>query len=67
MARLLIVSNRLPVTVRHEHTKLTVSPSAGGLATAMKGPHRNSDALWVGWPGELGRINDEQTKQIERE
>ncbi|MBP7635759.1 bifunctional alpha,alpha-trehalose-phosphate synthase (UDP-forming)/trehalose-phosphatase [Candidatus Ozemobacteraceae bacterium] len=64
---MLIVSNRLPVTVRHEHTKLTVSPSAGGLATAMKGPHRNSDALWVGWPGELGRINDEQTKQIERE
>ncbi len=67
MARLLIVSNRLPVTVRHEHAQITVSPSAGGLATAMKGPHRNSDALWVGWPGELGRITDEQTKQIECE
>lgn len=67
MARLLIVSNRLPVTVRHEHTQITVSPSAGGLATAMKGPHRNSDALWVGWPGELGRITDEQTKLIEQE
>lgn len=67
MARLLIVSNRLPVTVRHEHTQITVSPSAGGLATAMKGPHRNSDALWVGWPGELGRITDEQSKQLEQE
>ena len=33
MARLLIVSNRLPVTVRAERDKVSVIPSAGGLAT----------------------------------
>lgn len=67
MARLLIVSNRLPVTVRHEHSQISIIPSAGGLATAMKGPHRDSDALWVGWPGDLGRISEEQHRVIEKE
>lgn len=64
MARLLIVSNRLPVTIHSEHGQISVHPSAGGLATAMKGPHRDSDALWVGWPGEVGRVSDEQLRQI---
>ncbi|HNW34286.1 MAG TPA: trehalose-6-phosphate synthase, partial [Candidatus Ozemobacteraceae bacterium] len=67
MARLLIVSNRLPVTLHHEHSKISVIPSAGGLATAMKGPHRDSDALWIGWPGELARIPEEQLRLIEKE
>lgn len=67
MARLLIVSNRLPVTVCHEQKQISVLPSPGGLATAMKGPHRDSDALWVGWPGELGRISAEQLRKIDNE
>ena len=34
MARLILISNRLPVTVEVERGKVSVIPSAGGLATA---------------------------------
>ncbi len=56
MSRLLIVSNRLPVTVRVEHGAPNVSRSAGGLATAMRGPHERLDSLWIGWPGDLSKL-----------
>ena len=26
-------------------------PSAGGLATGMREPHRQSGGVWIGWPG----------------
>jgi len=51
--RLLIVSNRLPVTIREEHGQLRLVPSSGGLATALRGPHEQSGGLWFGWPGDL--------------
>jgi trehalose 6-phosphate synthase/phosphatase len=53
MPRLLIVSNRLPVTVRATESGVTLEPSTGGLATGMKGPHERLGGLWVGWPGDL--------------
>lgn len=53
MGRLLLVSNRLPVTVSHEHGAPTVAQSAGGLATGLRGPHEQGDGLWFGWPGNL--------------
>jgi trehalose 6-phosphate synthase/phosphatase len=54
--RLLLVSNRLPVTIRHEAgTDLVLTRSAGGLATALARPHADRDSLWVGWPGEAFR------------
>jgi len=49
--RLLIVSNRLPVTVRIEDGRLDVQRSPGGLATGLKGPHEKSGGLWIGWSG----------------
>jgi trehalose 6-phosphate synthase/phosphatase len=52
--RLLIVSNRLPVTVKVERGDLRVAPSPGGLATGLKGPHERSEGLWIGWPGDVG-------------
>ena len=39
MPRLLIVSNRPPVTVRAGPDGVSVERSSGGLATGMKGPH----------------------------
>lgn len=47
MSRLLIVSNRLPVTIKGD----TIMQSSGGLATAMRGAHETLDSLWIGWPG----------------
>ncbi|HEU4405222.1 MAG TPA: bifunctional alpha,alpha-trehalose-phosphate synthase (UDP-forming)/trehalose-phosphatase [Polyangiaceae bacterium] len=65
MSRLLIVSNRLPVSLRHEQGAVQVVPSAGGLATAMSGPHERLGALWVGWPGEVGKASEAERKAID--
>ena len=56
MARLIVVSNRLPVTVAVSHGTATVKPSMGGLATGLRGPFERSQGLWIGWPGELSRL-----------
>ncbi|MBI2391568.1 MAG: bifunctional alpha,alpha-trehalose-phosphate synthase (UDP-forming)/trehalose-phosphatase [Deltaproteobacteria bacterium] len=60
MPRLLIVSNRLPVTVKVDQGEVSLARSAGGLATAMRGPHERLDALWIGWPGDVSRLTDAQ-------
>jgi len=56
MKRLLIVSNRLPVTVSLEGEELSFQPSAGGLASGLSSyldaiAQRGQEAVWVGWPG----------------
>src|SRR6185369_13880154 len=63
--RLLIVSNRLPVTLRSEDGALSVVPSAGGLATAMRGPHERGDSLWIGWPGDVSALSEEQRRDLD--
>ena len=49
--RLLIVSNRLPVTLTVDDGEARVVPSVGGLATGLRGPHERTGGLWIGWPG----------------
>jgi trehalose 6-phosphate synthase/phosphatase len=51
MPRTVIVSNRLPITVRAEGGTLDLQPSVGGLATGLLGVHERSGGLWIGWPG----------------
>jgi trehalose 6-phosphate synthase/phosphatase len=68
MSRLLLVSNRLPITVRvDERHHVSVMPSAGGLATGLARPHRESDGLWIGWPGDVSRLSARQRAGLERE
>src|SRR5262245_19123538 len=66
MSKLLIVSNRLPVTARLDRGELVLSNSDGGLATGLLGPHEQSDSLWIGWPGDISRFDAGQRAQIER-
>ncbi|MBI4578959.1 MAG: trehalose-6-phosphate synthase, partial [Planctomycetes bacterium] len=66
MSRLLLVSNRLPVTVRLERGRVTVKPSAGGLATGLWGPHQRGEGLWFGWPGDVSELEPEQRATVER-
>ena len=56
--RLLIVSNRLPVSARTTDSDVRIVPSEGGLATALRPWHERSDALWIGWPGEIQAPTD---------
>jgi trehalose 6-phosphate synthase/phosphatase len=51
MPRVLIVANRLPVTVHPNETGVDVQKSSGGLATGLLRPHEQSGGLWIGWPG----------------
>jgi trehalose 6-phosphate synthase/phosphatase len=66
MARLLIVSNRLPVTVRASHGGVAVERSTGGLATGMKGPHEQLGGLWIGWPGPLDGVPAEARAGVDQ-
>ncbi|KAK4944903.1 Trehalose-6-P synthase/phosphatase complex synthase subunit [Elasticomyces elasticus] len=50
--RLIVVSNRLPVTIEREHDgNYGFKESSGGLATGMSGVKRESEMVWYGWPG----------------
>ena len=66
MSRLLIVSNRLPVTVKLDRGDFAINRSSGGLATGLFGPHEQSDSLWIGWPGDVSRFDGNQRARIER-
>ena len=65
MSRLLLVSNRLPVTVKAEKEHVSVVRSAGGLATGLSGPHERSGGLWIGWPGDVSRLSNAQRAEVE--
>jgi trehalose 6-phosphate synthase/phosphatase len=60
MARLILVSNRLPVTVRVEQGAVSVARSGGGLVSGLRGPHERSDGIWVGWPGDVSGLSEGQ-------
>ncbi|MEM9916981.1 MAG: bifunctional alpha,alpha-trehalose-phosphate synthase (UDP-forming)/trehalose-phosphatase [Bacteroidota bacterium] len=51
MPRLVIVSNRLPVTIDKKDGELFYHPSAGGLATGLHSLDQSIDKVWIGWPG----------------
>lgn len=50
-SKLIIVSNRLPVSVSKKNGEIIVKPSTGGLATGMAAVTKDRDSLWIGWPG----------------
>lgn len=52
MPRLIIISNRLPLTINRKDGELHYYPSAGGLATGLNSLDSSMERLWIGWPGE---------------
>jgi trehalose 6-phosphate synthase/phosphatase len=49
--RLVLVANRLPVSVSFQRSGLEVRPSSGGLATGLRRLTAERGMLWVGWAG----------------
>lgn len=50
--RLLIVSNRLPITIKRKNKReYEFSMSSGGLVSALSGLKKSISFLWIGWPG----------------
>ncbi|MBA7669605.1 hypothetical protein ES703_77737 [subsurface metagenome] len=67
MQRLLIVSNRLPVSVEKRRRGLRFEPSIGGLATGLRAFYKSYNSTWIGWPGiNSERIIEEKPEVEER-
>lgn len=63
--RLVVVSNRLPVTIRRVGEDVRLIPSSGGLATGLRGWHQEAEGVWVGWPGEVHRLTPSQRSALD--
>ncbi len=51
-SRLLLVSNRLPITIKRSNDgKYEFSMSSGGLVTGLSGLAKTTTFQWYGWPG----------------
>ena len=65
MAQVLIVSNRLPISVKKVNAKLMFSPSVGGLATGLSSYANDPNNSWIGWPGiPSDDLNENDKQQI---
>lgn len=50
--RLLLVSNRLPITIKpKDDGQYDFSMSSGGLVTGLSGLSKTTSFQWYGWPG----------------
>ncbi|WP_114780612.1 bifunctional alpha,alpha-trehalose-phosphate synthase (UDP-forming)/trehalose-phosphatase [Botryobacter ruber] len=61
MAKLIIISNRLPIKIEEKEGKLAYKPSEGGLATGLGSIYKQNDNLWIGWPGMV--VEEKEKKQ----
>lgn len=67
---LIVISNRLPLTIKDRDGRLEFTGSAGGLATGLQaylhrgGPDKATERTWVGWPG--GDFPPERHDEIRR-
>ena len=66
-SRLLLVSNRLPVTARLTADGLSIVSSSGGLATGLGAWHQQSNGLWCGWPGDVSGATCAQREAFDRD
>ena len=65
-SRLLVVSNRLPLTLRQSEGVWRTEKSTGGLATALGPLLGRSNGLWIGWPGDAPGADPGRAAEIER-
>ncbi len=63
MQRLLLVSNRLPVTIEKQKGAMHFHQSVGGLATGLGSFYKNYDSMWIGWCGLPSNNLDQQTRR----
>ncbi len=66
--RIVVVSNRLPVTIEQGCEGFRVEPSSGGLVTALRPLLNESAGVWIGWTGtdespEIERVLQEYSQQ----
>ncbi len=62
--RLIIISNRLPISISKKDGSFHTSSGSGGLITALAPVLKNRGGLWIGWPGIAE--NEEEQKEFIR-
>ncbi|MDP2341033.1 MAG: trehalose-6-phosphate synthase [Deltaproteobacteria bacterium] len=67
-ARLILVANRLPINVVVDgEGGLEVKDSVGGVATALKVCWPVERRAWVGWPGDLSKLSEDDVEVVNKE
>jgi trehalose 6-phosphate synthase/phosphatase len=62
--RLIVVSNRLPLTLRRADGRWITERSSGGLASAMNPLLGRSGGDWIGWAGHSGDEEQEERRAV---
>lgn len=65
--RLIVVSNRLPLTLRKVNGAWKSEKSSGGLVSAMTPLLQRNTGIWIGWSGESEEGDAEQRRAILRD
>jgi trehalose 6-phosphate synthase len=63
-ARLIVVSNRLPLTLQKTEEGWTTTRSSGGLASAMNPLLGKTGGDWIGWAGGSGGEDSQARRAI---
>ncbi len=66
-SRLIVVSNRLPVSLARNGDNWEAKRSAGGLATAMDPILKREGGLWIGWSGTTEDLPADAAKRLRDE
>ncbi|MGA8151257.1 MAG: trehalose-6-phosphate synthase [Terriglobales bacterium] len=66
--RMVVVSNRLPVTIERRPDGFRVEASSGGLVTALRPLLNDCAGVWIGWTGtdespEIERVLEDHSRQ----
>jgi trehalose 6-phosphate synthase len=60
--RLLVVANRLPVTIsQQENGQFDFTMASGGLVSGLQSLSKTMEFQWFGWPGTEIHRNDQDT------
>ena len=66
MSRTIIVSNRLPITIKVDDDNIEMQPSVGGLATGLQSIYKSNGGVWIGWPGiDANEISADTQKAVD--
>ncbi len=63
-SKLIIVANRLPVSVTQTPQGLTYKPSPGGLAAALNPSLREKSTVWVGYAGINRKLDEAELAEL---
>ncbi len=66
MGRILLASNRLPISIVRRGHELRFQSSVGGLATGLGTFSKSHESLWIGWPGITTENLKGKIKQVQR-